>query len=273
MRRLAFMMAALLLFSAAVSAQSVDDLIAKNVAAKGGVAKLKSINSLRITGTVEFGGTQATVVELEKRPSKMRTEISLQGLTMVQGYDGKTGWQIIPFSGKKDPEAVGGDELKQLEEEADIDGPLIDYKTKGNKVELVGKEKVEGTDAYNLRVTLRNGNVRNVYLDADSFLEIKVVGKTIVRGTETTSSTTLGDYKQVDGVMFPFSVQITQEGGQGGAQKITVEKVEFNVPADDASFKMPAVAPAASTPKETTDPKAPGQTVPKPDSASKPPLF
>jgi outer membrane lipoprotein-sorting protein len=273
MRRYAVLVPAFLLLSLAMHAQTVDELIAKNVNAKGGMAKLRSINSIRVTGNFEAGGMQAGFVELEKRPNKLRRDVSIQGLTLTQAYDGQSGWQIVPFTGKKDPEAMGGDDLKNMEEEADIDGPLMDYKQKGHKVELVGKEKIEGTDAYNIKVTLKNGNVRNIYLDADSFLEIKTTGKVTVRGTEVTFNTSLGDYKKVDGVMFPFSIEQHQEGGQGGEQKITIEKVEFNIPVDDASFKMPAVT-ATPAPKEKTEPSpAPaGQQPPKPDTATKPPL-
>lgn len=273
MRKLSFFAPALLLFSVALSAQSVDDIIAKNIAAKGGLAKLKSINTLRITGNFETGGMQAGFSMVEKRPNRMRRDITIQGLNMVQAYDGQNGWQIIPFTGKKDPEPVGGDELKQFEEEADIDGPLVDYKQKGHKVELIGKEKVEGTDAYNLKITLKNGNVRNVYIDADSFLEIKAVGKVQMRGNEVTFNSSLGDYKQVEGVMIPFSIETRQEGGEA-SQKITIEKVEFNVPVDDASFKQPPPTPAPA-PKEQAEPapKTSGEQPKKPDTATKPPLM
>jgi outer membrane lipoprotein-sorting protein len=167
-------------------------------------------------------------------------EITLQGLVAVQAYDGKTGWQIMPFQGKKDPEATGEDDTKALAEQADIDGPLVDYKAKGNKVELLGKEPVEGTDAYKLKVTLKNGEVRTISLDADSFLEIKVESKRTIRDTEREAESTLGDYKEVEGMMMPFSV----ESGMKGApqkQKITIEKIEINPAIDDSRFKMPEV--------------------------------
>jgi outer membrane lipoprotein-sorting protein len=263
-----------LLLSMALHAQTVDEIIAKNVAAKGGLAKLKSINSVRVTGNFEAGGMQAGFVETEKRPNRLRRDVSVQGLTLVQAYDGQNGWQIIPFSGKKGPETMSGDDLKNIEEEADIDGPLVDYKQKGHKVELVGKEKVGGVDAYNLRITLKNGNVRNLYLDGNSFLEIKATGKTTMRGAEVTFESSLGDYKKVDGVMFPFSIEQHQQGGEGGEQKITISKVEFNVPVEDASFKMPPPS-AVPAPTEKTEPapSAPADAQPpKPDSGAKPPL-
>lgn len=250
---------AVLMFSVALSAQTVDDIIAKNFAAHGGLDKLKSLQSLRVTGGVEMGPMQAGFTQVFKRPLKTRADISVQGMSMVQAYDGQTGWQIVPFTGKKDPELMTADELKQIQEEADFDGPLMDYKKKGNTVELIGKEKVEGTDAYHLKVTLKNGDVRNFYMDADSFLTIKEVSKTIMRGTEVELETSLGDYKQVEGLMFPFSIEQRAVGGQG-SQKITFTKVEVNVPVDDSIFKMPAPAPPPAADKPKT-----------PDTGTKPP--
>lgn len=244
----AFLLCSFLLFATGASAQTVDDVIAKNLLAKGGLAKIKAVQSLRITGSVDLGGMQAGFVQVHKRADKMRGEISIQGMTMVRAYDGHTGWQIVPFTGKKDPEPMTGDELKQAQEESDIDGPLVDYKQKGNKVDLVGKEKVEGTDAYHLRVTLKDGNVRDLFIDADSFLEIKTIAKISRRGTEMTLESVLGDYKEVQGLMVPFSIEQHVQGGQGPSQKITIEKVEINIPFDDAQFTMPAPAPAPPAP-------------------------
>jgi hypothetical protein len=199
----------------------------------------------------------------------MRLDINIQGLSLVQAYDGQGGWQIVPFTGKKDPEPAAGDDLKELQEEADIDGPLMDYQQKGHKAELVGKEKVEGTDVYNIKVTLKNGEVRNIYLDADSFLEVKMTGKTTRRGTEFEFDSTLGDYKQVEGVMFPFSIDRRMQGGEGQNAKIVIEKVEVNTAIEDSVFKMPPIAPAA----EKAAPTAPSgqKQPPKQETGTKPP--
>jgi len=245
MRKAILLLAALFLLAGVMSAQTVDEIIAKNTAAKGGLAKIKAVQSLRITGSAEIGPMQAGFVLTQKRANKMRNEISIQGMTMIQAYDGANGWGVVPFTGKKDPEPMSADDLKEAREEADIDGPLVDYKQKGHTVELIGKEKTEGTDAYHLRITLKDGNVRDLFLDADSFLEIKAIGRVTRQGTETVVETALGDYKEVEGLMVAFSIEQHQQGGQGPSQKITISKVEFNVPIDDGFFKMPAVAPPA----------------------------
>jgi len=225
-------------------AQTVDEIIAKNVQARGGMDKIKSVQTIRSTATMTMGpGMEAPGLMIQKRPDMARLEFTVQGLTAIQAYDGKDAWQIMPFTGKKDPETMSADDKKDLEENGDIDGPLVDYKSKGNKVELLGKEKLEGTDAYKLRVALKNGDVITMYLDADSFLEIKEELKRNVRGSEQEVEAVMGDYKEVNGLMFPFATENGIKGSQQ-KQKITISKIELNTPVDDAIFKMPAAPPA-----------------------------
>jgi outer membrane lipoprotein-sorting protein len=271
MRRFTFALLSVFLFAVSLCAQTVDEIIAKEFAARGGVAKLKAIQSLRLTADAEVGGSQVGFTQIQKRPMKLRRDISIQGLTLVQAYDGQTGWQIVPFTGKKDPEVMPADDLKMIQEEADLDGPLMDYKQKGNTIELIGKEKVEGTDAYHLKITLKNGDVRNLFLDADTFLAIKMAVKITTRGSEFELEIAIGDYKEVEGIKFPFSIEQHAVGGQGPGQKVTFNKIEINVPLDDSQFKMPAVAPAASPQKTGTAPPATPEPAKKPDTGNKPP--
>ncbi len=239
-------------------AQTADEIIAKNIQARGGVEKLKSVKSIKTTATLAMGpGMEAPGTLIQKRPMMAHLEFTIQGLTAVQGYDGKSAWQIMPFMGKKDPELMSADEAKEMEETADLDGPLVDYKDKGNQVELIGKEKMEGTDAYKLKVTLKNGDIQTVYIDSDSFLSIKEVTKRTVRGTDQEIESSIGDYKEVDGIVFPFAVESGVKGGSE-KQKITISKIELNVPVDDSMFKMPPPAPKPEAPKaEPARPDAP----------------
>jgi outer membrane lipoprotein-sorting protein len=245
MLRKLLLVASLVVFLPSIlPAQTVDEIIAKNVQARGGMDKIKAVQSIRSTATMTMGpGMEAPGSLIQKRPDMARLEFTVQGLTAIQAYDGKVAWQIMPFMGKKDPELMSADDKKDIEENADIDGPLVDYKSKGNKVELLGKDKVEGTDVYKLKVTLKNGDVITDYLDADSFLEIKQEMKRTVRGTEREIESSLGDYKEVNGLMFAFAMENGVKGSQE-KEKLTVSKIELNVPVDDAIFKMPAPAPA-----------------------------
>ena len=237
------------LTGAAVQAQTADEIVAKNIQARGGTDKLKGVQSERFTGKVVLDqGVEAPFTREVMRPNKMRMEFTVQGMTGVQAYDGKSGWAVMPFIGQKDPEAMTGAIAAAFAwssgesvgaADADIDGPLVDYKDKGNQVELVGKVDVEGTPAYKLKVTKKNGDVINLYLDAGSYLEIKAEGKAKVRGQEIEGETVFGDYKTVDGLTFPFSMKQRAKGMPGGME-ITVSKVEINPKLEESRFAMPA---------------------------------
>ena len=248
--------AAALSLAIPATAQTVDEVIAKHLAAQGGVEKIKAIQSMRWTGHAEVGpGISAPFTMEFKRPMKVRLDIVVQGITAtLQAYDGKTGWQLVPFGGNKNAEPMGADDLKDVQETADFDGPLMDYKAKGNQVELLGKEDIEGTSCYKLKVTYKNGDVTTLYIDSDSNLEIKSESKRTINGAEHDMENTSGDYKQVQGVYFPFAIEAGEKGSQQ-RQKIVVDTIEVNVPIDDARFTMPAPAPAATTGTQPADQK------------------
>ena len=241
MRKVIAALAVGLAFAVPAAAQTVDEIIAKNIAAKGGMDKLKAVKTVRMTGRMTIGpGIEAPVVMELQRPNTMRMDITVQGMTLSQGFDGAKAWILNPLQGSKVPQEMSAEEKSMVEEQADIDGPLMDYKSKGHKAELLGKEKVEGSDAYKLKLTLKNGVIRTFYIDAEHFLEIKEESKRTIRGTETDGETIYGDYKEVGGMMFPHSI----DGGQKGnpqRQKLAVEKIEINVPLDATRFKMPEV--------------------------------
>ncbi|MES1243553.1 MAG: hypothetical protein ABUT39_18235 [Acidobacteriota bacterium] len=239
------------LMAVAAQAQTVDEIIAKNIEAKGGLDKLKAVQSMRISGKMMVGpGMEAPMVIEMARPHKVRMEFTFQGMTGIQAYDGKGGWSVMPFMGKKEPEPMSADDLKQAEDQADIDGPLVDYKEKGNQVEYLGKDEIEGTPVHKLKITKKNGDVQTLYLDADSYLEIKAEGKSKVRGQEIEGETTFGDYKEVGGLIFAHSIQSKLKGGQGPGQTITFEKVEINPDIPASRFEMPAAKPAEEKPKQ-----------------------
>ena len=146
--------------SPALAEETVDEIIAKNIEAKGGKAVMDAAKTMRMTGTMAMGGGMEAPFTVEtKRPMKMRLEFVFQGMTGIQAYDGEQGWTVMPFMGKMEPELMTGDDLKNAEEQADFDGPLVDYEKKGNTVESLGLEEVEGTEAIKLKVTLKNGDI------------------------------------------------------------------------------------------------------------------
>jgi outer membrane lipoprotein-sorting protein len=237
-RNLLVVLAAAVLLPVSALAQTVDELIAKNIQARGGLEKIKAIQSLRSTQKFSQGSFRAQVVQENKRESKVREEFIVQGLVQVQAYDGKTGWQINPFGGRKDPELLSQDDTKSLVLDADLEGPLVHYKQKGHKAELVGHDALEGTDCYKIKLALKNGDIRYYYLDADSYLELKYETQSNIRGAVQYTDTLLGDYEEVGGVYFPYSIEVG-ETGSDNRQRFTVEKIELNVPIDDTRFAMP----------------------------------
>src|SRR5260370_621908 len=235
-------LAAFVSLATGVSAQSVDAVIAKNAQARGGLEKLKAVRSLRTTVKFSEGSFRAEFRQENKRPGKVREEFIVQGMAQIQAYDGKTGWQISPFSGRRDPDLMSQDDMKSLIVDGDIDGPLVDYKEKGHKAELVGHDSVEGTDCFKVKLSMKNGDIRYYYLDADSFLELKLEIQTTIRGALQENELYYGDYEQVNGIYYPFAVEQAQKGSASRAQ-ISVEKIEQNIPLDDAHFTMPVSKP------------------------------
>lgn len=231
------------LASGSAHALSVDELVARNAEARGGLDKIEAIKTIRFEGSLRFTGGFGTIdlsmLQVKKAPEMVRNEVSVQGLTQVQAWDGKEAWQISPFQGRKDPERMSEDDAKGIADDASISGALINYREKGSQVEYLGTEDVDGTEAHKLKVTLKNGDIETVYLDPDHFIEIRIVGQRKVRGTETEDVTDFGDYERVAGVYFPFSIVSWTKGG-GGQQQITIEKAEANVDVEDSRFAFPA---------------------------------
>lgn len=222
---------------------SVDQLVAKNIEAKGGAQAIDALGSVKLSGKmlVNQGQLELGFTQIKKSPGAVRGELTLQGMTMVQAFDGKEGWQIMPFQGRKDPERMSADDTKGMVEDAEIAGPLIDWKEKGSTVEYLGTEDVDGTNAHKLKVTRKNGDVNYVYLDPDHFLEIRIVSQRTEKGVQVETETDLGDYEKVNGVYLPFAIEAGKKGA-ADKQKVILDKAEGNVPVDDAIFKFPATA-------------------------------
>jgi len=272
MRRALLAIATIALFSAqATPPPTAEEIVARYIARIGGMQRIQAVKTLRRSGKfIGSGGFEAEVLQENKRPAMVRQEFILQGMAGINAYDGTNGWKIDPFGGKKDPEALGEDEMKDILEAADFDGPLVNYQQKGNKVEYAGMEPVEGTDAYKLKVTLADGEVRNFFMDTEYYVPLKIETKRFIRGAERETETILGDYKSVNGWYLPFS----QEFGRKGSafkQKITIDKMEANVPIANARFYMPGTkvpeSPAMPDASETAAAKAATAEPAQPTSA------
>ena len=261
MRLRTLCIALLSLVPAATSAQTVDEILAKVTAARGGSDKLRAIHSERVAGKISFGDVSGPfVVELE-RPLKMHMQLTIQNQTMVRVYDGKSqGWANNPFAGKTNPEPMSEDELKNISEESDFDGPLVDYKSKGDQLELVGKDKVNDKDAWRVKLTTKNGDVRFYLFEADSFHLLKWEGQRKYEGKELPVQSFFSDYRDVGGMKFAFAIDSGSSATEI-AQKIRIEKIELNPELNDAEFAKPPSPPQpgapASPPPAATPSKPP----------------
>jgi len=238
----------LTILSGFAAAQTVEEIIASNLEAKGGEEAWIALETGRMTGTMQMGGGAAGAMEMPfvvefKKPDRIRLEFTMQGMTAIQAFDGETGWAILPFLGKTEAEEMAEDQVKQLKDQSDFEGVLVNYKEKGHTVELVGQEEVDGTPAFKLKVTRADGDIDYLYLDEEYFVEFKMEATREVQGSEVTISTILGDYKEVGGLLFAHSMEMAFGGGDT-QQVITIEKIELGVDLPEDRFAMPAKAEA-----------------------------
>lgn len=238
-RAFSYVLVAALAAAIPVSAESLDEILDQHFAAIGGKDKLTAIQSMKMSGRQQMGPQEAPFTIYWKRPDKVRMEFTLQGMTGVQAYDGSSAWMVMPFMGKNDPEAMTGDDLKSMQNQADmVEGPLLNWKDKGHEVELIGKENVEGTDAWKVKLTRGNGDVSYAYFESESMLQIKSEARVKRGDQEIEVEGSMGDYKEVDGILLPHSIEQKPKGAPAGSM-ITVDSVELNVEVDDSIFAMP----------------------------------
>jgi outer membrane lipoprotein-sorting protein len=249
--RLARLFVAFLLFCTvpeSLCAQTLAQILAKVYVARGGLTKMRAIKSERITGTASFGSEASGpfVVEL-KRPMKMHMTLSIQNQTMVRVFDGTQGWANNPFAGKTSPDSMTDEEVKNISEEADFDGPLVDSAKKGNKVELAGKDKVENNDVWRIKLTTKNGDVRYYLFGTGTFLLLKWEGKRRAEGKEFPVESYFRDYRDVEGLKFSFQID-SGSSATDLTQKLVIDKIELNPEIPDSEFTKPAPPADATTP-------------------------
>lgn len=245
---IAALTAAALLTATWVSAQTVDELVAKNLQARGGEAKLKAITTMRLNGKVSVQGMELPMVVAAKRPNLMRQEMTIQDKRIVTAFDGTTAWMINPMMGSDVPQEIQGPQSELAKEQADFDGPLVDYKAKGNTIETVKGEGPNGTDkladgtpVYKLKITRKTGRVQYYYLDAKTGIELKTTTEIDQGGNKMIVEQELSDYRPIDGIQVPHAMRSFMNGQP--VASIVIDKAEFNVPIEDTFFKMPPAAP------------------------------
>ncbi len=224
---------------------SVAQIIERNVAARGGLKAWQAVNTLTMSGQLEAGGTKDTelpfVMEM-KRQHKSRLEIRFEGQTAVQVYDGSHGWKVRPFLGRNEVEPFTEDEAKAAEQWDELDGPLMDYAKKGNKVQLLGTENVEGHPAYKLKLTMKEGEQRHLWIDARTFLERKIDGQPRkLDGKFRHVAIIYRDYRKEGGLSVPHTFETVVDGAKK-SYKMTIDRVKVNQPLEDTLFNKPQLA-------------------------------
>ena len=217
---------------------TADQIVQRHIEAIGGTAKLNAIQTLVVSGKASIlGQTEAPLLIQVKRPNLLRLEITFQGRKIIQAFDGVTAWTLNPAFAAE-PKASSAEDTRAAQESSDfIGGNLVDYKAKGNSIEVVDKETVEGVAVYKLKITKKSGSVEYDYLDVQSFLPVKTEGRRRQLGQEILYESRIADYKPVRGVLLPFSSKQLVNGRL--AMEITVEKIDANATLDEGVFRMP----------------------------------
>jgi hypothetical protein len=241
---------ALLVTVSAAAAQTVDDVVRRYLEARGGLARLRAVQSLRLTGTMELPGVSAPfVLELE-RPGKMRIEFTVQGQTGIRAWDGRTAWEQLPLPGER-PRLMDPEDAAEARAGADVDfSPLVDAAAKGYAVELVGRDRLPGGDTFKLVVRGKDGPPRTMHLDSRSHLVVQTVDRRNVDGKEVEFVTEIGDYRSVSGLSFPHRIEVGPKGSPE-RQRLVIQRIEVNPPLAEARFAMPTTRPAAPPGRKT----------------------
>ncbi|NOY38569.1 MAG: outer membrane lipoprotein-sorting protein [Chlorobi bacterium] len=234
MKKLTLLLTIVSLAFVSGQAQTLDEVLAKHFEASG-QKNLSAAKTIRISGKVVQMGMELPMVMKIKRPKKFRMEAEMQGQKMITAFDGENGWMIAPWI-SPDPQDLAGEQLKQAKEQADIDGDLYHYAEKGHTAKLLGKEDMEGTEVYKIQLNKKNGDTQYYYIDADSYILLKVTTKTQRQGNELEVENIFGNYKMINGVAMPMSIE-TKVMGQ--SSQIVFDSVQFNIDLPDSLFTKP----------------------------------
>jgi hypothetical protein len=277
-----YCLGALLVGCAAVpaGAQDAQSLLAKNLEARGGAAALDAIKNVTFEGRTIFPGDfevtyKETHARLGPSGSAGRVDFGIQGLDIVQAYDGHEAWRVNPLQGRKDAEKMSADDARAMADGALVDGPLLAARKDGSRVDYLGREDFDGTNAYKLKVTQKDGDEFTYWLDPDTFLEIKVDERRKIRGAEQTTETELGDYEKIAGVYFPMSVESWTQGQSSQRQRTIIASGTANteLPPDYFAEPQTAAPPAKATgqPPDVGNTKNGSAPPAKPAATKKPP--
>ncbi|HEX9185482.1 MAG TPA: hypothetical protein VGB87_00285 [Vicinamibacteria bacterium] len=252
-----FGLAALLLaLASAAPAQTVEDVVRRYLDARGGIVKLRSVQSLRLSGTMELPGISAPFVLELKRPAKMRTEFTVEGRKGVRAFDGQAAWEQLPLPGER-PRPMSPEDAAEARSQADVDlSPLVDASAKGYSVELAGRDRLPGGDTWKLVVRGPDGPPRTMHLDARTHLVVLTLDRRSLDGKDVEFATEVSDYRSVSGLVFPHRIDVGPKGSPE-RQRLVIQRIEVDPPLDDARFAMPGRRPASAGKPAAPAPRPP----------------
>jgi outer membrane lipoprotein-sorting protein len=233
-----------MIFASATVAQTVDEILAEHFNAVG-QEKLLATNTLTMKGKIIQGQFEIPFTSMQKRPMNFRSEAEFQGMKMLSGFDGTKGWSINPMMGSSDPQPMTEEQIDRMKIQADYDGLFYNYKEKGYTVEFIGKETVDDIETYVLKLTRPNGDVVTSYIDAENYVLLKVKSKMKLQGVNTETETIFSNYKYVNEILNPFSIE-TKMNGQT-AMQMTFDEISYDVDMPDSMFEIPEVSAPADT--------------------------
>ncbi len=220
-------------------AQNVDEVIDKTIQAMGGKEKIKAIQSAKTEIKMKAQMFEFPTVAYIKKDGSMRSETEIQGLKIIQAYNGadSSGWSINPMQGDNKAHKMNDEQRKEMKDENRLESPLMDYKQKGHSAELLGKEDLEGDEVYKIMLTKKNGNITYYYIDAQTYMIWKEESKIKYQDREFTSETYFSNYVTQDGITSARTIENYNDGKV--TMQMNIEKMEYNQKFDDQLFKMP----------------------------------
>ena len=231
-----FFTALLLISSSLMQAQTLEDILNEHFAATGQDSILK-VQTEKFIGKMVQGGLEIPFIQMAKRPDKVRVQGTFQDLTFIQTYDGSQGWNLNPFAGSTEAQPMSEDELKTMKYQSDIDGMLWDWKDKGYKVTYEGKDDMEGTPCYKIKVETPEGDSFTYYIDADSYILLRTNSRIKVMGNETQGDSYYSNYMQVNGIAVPGKIENKVNDQVAGT--IIIDTVRLNIQIPDSLFGKP----------------------------------
>ncbi|WP_319230851.1 outer membrane lipoprotein-sorting protein [Draconibacterium orientale] len=231
-----FLLAAVMLFALiSTQAQSLDKVL-DNYYKANGMDKMADVKTFNVKAKVIMMGMEIPMEIKVKKPNKFRVDVEMMGQKTTSAFNGENGWMINPMMGAGVQE-LEGDQLKQAMSQADMEGALYNYKEKGSNIELLGKVDVDGTDAYKLKLTDKDGAVQTYYINADDYMVSKVETTAEAMGQSIDIVTKMVEYKDVQGIKMAHKIEIEMPMGK---QSMVMDEIKIDEPLDDALFEKPA---------------------------------